>query len=194
MLTESKINGTGAFPASGVKPMKARIVLVVAALAAGGVSAALAQQATNNVATFESWNVFVGNDQSGKVCFIASHPSDSKYSQAIASRGTTVFQITSAPASGVRNEPSTIVGFTIATSADVTVDIDGTKFRMFLDPSYPDTAWAVPEQQQQLVDAMVKGSKMTVSATSSPRGTVVTDNYSLRGVTAAMKRASDECS
>lgn len=173
--------------------MKSRILLVAAALALTGMTAATAQQATNNVGTFESWNVFVGNDQTGKICFIAAHPTDSQYSQTIASRGTTVFQITSAPSSGVRNEPSTIVGFTIQTSADVTVDIDGTKFRMFLDPSYPDTAWAVPEQQQQLVDAMVKGSKMSVSATSSPRGTVVTDSYSLRGVTAALKKASDEC-
>ena len=39
---------------------------------------------------------------------------------------------------------------------------------------------------------MKKGSKMTVSSTSS-RGTGVTDSYSLSGVTAALDAVTKEC-
>jgi invasion protein IalB len=97
------------------------------------------------------------------------------------------------PAQSIRNEASTVVGFTILTTAEVTIDIDGTKFQMFLDSSQPDTAWAVPEQEAQLVEAMKQGSRMTVVATSSPRKTVVTDSYSLSGVTAALNKVAEAC-
>ena len=70
--------------------------------------------------------------------------------------------------SATRRARSSAISF--AASAEVTVDIDGTKFKMFLDASHPDTAWAVPEQEAALVEAMKKGTKMTVTGTSS-RGT-----------------------
>lgn len=174
-----------------MKPLIFAIAALALVAGAGDASAQSAQ--AQNVGVFRDWNAFTGADQSGKVCFIASTPKGSEYSQTVSGRDPAFFQITSAPASGVRNEASTIVGFTILTSADVTVDVDGTKFRMFLDPSHPDTAWSVPEQEAQLVEAMKKGSRMTVVATSSPRRTVVTDTYSLSGVTAALEKLAQEC-
>ncbi len=185
--------GTGAPLASGAARMKLGI-FAAAVLATGFASGAVAQGAqAQNVGVFKDWNAFTGTDSTGKVCFIASQPSDSQYSQTVSGRDPAFFQITSAPANGVRNEASTIVGFTILTSAEVVVDVDGTKFRMFLDPSHPDTAWAVPEQEAALVAAMKKGTKMSVTATSSPRKTLVTDSYSLSGVTAALEKLAQEC-
>ena len=63
------------------------------------------------VGVYKDWNAFTGSDSSGKVCFIASQPTDSQYSQTVSGRDPAFFQITSAPANGVRNEASTIVGF-----------------------------------------------------------------------------------
>ena len=74
----------------------------------------------------------------------------------------------------------------------VTIDIDGTKFKMFLDASHPDTAWSVPETEAQLVEAMKKGHVMTMTGTSK-RSTVITDTYSLSGISAALDAASKEC-
>jgi invasion protein IalB len=194
MLTEPSKTGTGASSASDAAGMRSAIFAAAALLAAGMATEAAAQSAQpQNVGVFRDWNAFTGSDASGKVCFIASQPTDSQYSQTVSGRDPAFFQITSAPANGVRNEASTIVGFTILTSAEVVVDIDGTKFRMFLDPSHPDTAWSVPEQEAQLVEAMRKGSRMSVTATSSPRQTVVTDTYSLSGVTAALQKLGEEC-
>ncbi len=43
-----------------------------------------------------------------------------------------------------------------------------------------------------LIEAMKKGSKLTVTSTSS-RGTDVTDFYSLSGITAALDAITKEC-
>ncbi len=58
---------------------------------------------------------------------------------------------------------------------------------MFLNASAPDTAWVVHEQQPALIDAMKKGTKLTVTGISS-RGTTVVDTYSLLGITAATRQ------
>jgi len=168
-------------------------IFAIAAVVAAGLSTEAAAQSAQNIGVFRDWNAFASTEPGDKVCFIASQPTESKYSQSISGRDPAFFQVTSVPNQGIRNEASTVVGFTLLTTADVTIDIDGTKFRMFLDASQPDTAWSVPEQEAALIEAMMKGSRMTVVSTSSPRNTVVTDNYSLSGVTAALNKVTEEC-
>ncbi len=173
--------------------MKQAILAIVAAAAVGASAPAAAQSSAEKIDTFRDWSAFSSTAPGDKICFIASQPTESQYSQTVSGRDPAFFQVTSVPAQNIRNEASVVVGFTILTTADVTVDIDGTKFRMFLDSSQPDTAWAVPEQEAQLVDAMKQGTRMTVTATSSPRKTVVTDTYSLSGVTAALDKVTQAC-
>jgi len=185
-------HGTGALLAPGARRMKsgkfAAVALVV--MAWGGPAAA---QSPQNIGVFKDWNAFASDETDGKICFIASQPTASKYSQTVSGRDPAFFQITSIPTKTIHNEVSTIVGYTILTSADVTVDVDGTKFKMFLDASHPDTAWAVPDQEAALVEALKKGTKMTVVGTSSPRKTLVTDSYSLSGISAALDKIAKEC-
>ncbi len=173
--------------------MKQAILAIFAVAAVGVAGSAVAQSSAENIGVFRNWNAFSSTAPGDKICFVASQPTESQYSQSVSGRDPAFFQVTSVPAQGIRNEASVVVGFTILTTADVTVDIDGTKFRMFLDSSQPDTAWAVPEQEAQLVEAMKQGTRMTVVATSSPRRTVVTDTYSLSGVTAALNKVAEAC-
>ncbi|MCR4282760.1 MAG: invasion associated locus B family protein [Bauldia sp.] len=168
-------------------------ILAATAVAVACLATGASAQSPSNIGVFKDWNAFASNEPDGKVCFIASQPTDSKYSQTVSGRDPAFFQITTIPAKGIRNEASTIVGYTILTSADVTVDVDGTKFKMFLDASHPDTAWAVPDQEAALIEAMKKGTKMTVTGTSSPRKTVVSDSFSLSGITAALDKIAKEC-
>lgn len=171
----------------------AAVVLAGAMLSTFAGQAAAQGGAAESLGAFRDWTAFASTQPGDKICFIASQPTESRYSQTVSGRDPAFFQVTSVPNQGIRNEASTVVGFTILTTADVTIDIDGTKFRMFLDSSHPDTAWAVPEQEVQLIDAMKQGSRMTVVATSSPRQTVVTDSYSLSGVTAALNKIAEVC-
>jgi invasion protein IalB len=143
-----------------------------------------------NIGTFQKWNVFTSNDPDGKMCFIASQPTDSKYSQTITSRDPAFFMITSIPAKKIRNEVSTIIGYAFGPNAAVALDIDGTKYTMFT--ANTDTAWAMADQEAALVNALKAGAKLTVSGMSK-RGTMTIDTYSLSGITAALQKMAMEC-
>ncbi len=169
--------------------MNRRFLIAALAVLLAPSAAALAQQ---DVGTFQSWTTFTQDDPDGKMCFIASQPQDKKYSQPVNGRDPVFFMVTSIPAKGIRNEVSTIIGYPFAPNSDVTVDVDGQKFKMFTSETQGDTAWAMADQQAALVTAMKAGHSMSVEG-KSKRGTVTTDIYSLRGVTAALDKAASEC-
>jgi len=174
--------------------MKSRVLAIAAVIFAGLTAGAAAQSAgaAANIGTFKDWNAFTSADPGGKMCFIATQPTDTKYSQPVKGRDPAFFQITRIPTKGVVNEVSSITGYTFAANADVTVDIDGTKFKMFLNDSHPDTAWSEPESEAALVEAMKKGHVMTLTGTSK-RNTTISDSYSLSGITAALDAVTKEC-
>ena len=163
---------------------------LLAIAAATLVASTAVASAQTSVGTFQKWNVFTSNEPDGKMCFVASQPQDSKYSQVITSRDPVFFMITSIPAKKIRNEVSTIIGFAFGPNATVQLDIDGMKFTMFT--ANTDTAWAMPEQEAALVNAMKAGSTLKVTGTSK-RGTSTTDTYSLSGITAALQKMATEC-
>ncbi len=169
--------------------MEAR-TLVLAATILTAATAMTPAQAATSIGSFNQWNAYTSNESDGKICFVASQPQDSKYSQRISGRDPAFFMVTRIPAKKVINETSTIIGYPFKDGSKVTVDVDGTKFTMFTDK---DSAWIEdPSQEPALVEAMKKGHSMTVSGTSR-RGTTSTDTYSLSGITAAMKKITDEC-
>lgn len=171
--------------------MKPSFLLFVGAMIAStGIAAA--QAAPTPIGSFKVWNAYVVNDAGGKICFAASQPTDSKYSRTVSARGDTFFMVTSIPAKSIRNEASTIVGFPFKSDGEVTVDVDGTKFKMFFNEATAETSWAMPDQEAALIEAMKAGTRMTVSSISS-RGTEVSDTYSLSGITAAIDAINKEC-
>ncbi|HVY21431.1 MAG TPA: invasion associated locus B family protein [Bauldia sp.] len=173
--------------------MKLRPLALSAFVLLGLTGAAVAQAGgATQLNTFKDWNAFTSNTADGKMCFIATQPKDSKYSQPASGRDPAYFQITRIPTKGVVNEVSSIVGYTFGSNADVTIDVDGAKFKMFLDASHPDTAWSVQETEVALVEAMKKGHAMTLTSTSR-RGTQITDSYSLAGISAALDAVTKEC-
>jgi hypothetical protein len=55
-----------------------------------------------------------------------------------------------------------------------------------------DTAWAMPDQESTLINALKAGVKLTL-VSQSKRGTTITDTYSLLGITAALNKMAAEC-
>jgi invasion protein IalB len=193
MITRARESRSGAIGPAAKKMMtKSPLALAFVSILALSVAPALAQSAATSIGPFKDWNAFVSSDGGAKMCFVATQPKDSKYSQPVNGRDPAFFQITRIPSRSIVNEASSIAGYTFAANADVTIDVDGTKFKMFLDASHPDTAWSVPDTESALVDAMKKGHAMTLTATSK-RGTTITDSYSLSGISAALDAISKEC-
>jgi hypothetical protein len=88
------------------------------------------------------------------------------------------------------NEVSFAAGYAYKKDSTVEVKIGGEKFTLFTDG---ETAWSrSPKDDKQLVDAMRRGSDMTVVGTSS-RGTKTTDTYSLMGFTKAYEAIGKAC-
>ncbi len=170
--------------------MKPPILLLAGALIAS--TSWAAAQTPTPIATFKAWGAYSSTEGSDKTCFAASQPTSSKYSRTIGSRGDTYFMITTIPSKSIKNEASTIIGFPFKAGSDVTANVDGTDFKMFFNDAAGETAWSVPDTEPTLIDAMKKGTKLTVSSTSS-RGTDVTDTYSLSGVTAALDAVAKQC-
>lgn len=163
------------------------LVLLVVGLASFGAQP-LAAQAVERLGEFGDWGAFAFMDDGSKVCFIASSPKEAKgdYTR----RGEVFVRVTHWPEQNRRNEVSFVAGYSFRKDSWVEVRTDNGTFRLFTDE---DTAWATDKQtDEQLVQAMIKGSKMVVEGTSS-RGTLTTDTYSLIGFTNAYEAINSAC-
>ena len=172
--------------------MDVRILLTAATFMAGSAVGAAAQPGSaSSIGSFKQWSAYTSTQSDGKMCFVASQPTNSKYApNAVKSRDPVFFMVTSIPAKKIRNEASTIIGYPFKDGSKVTVEIDGVKFTMFTDK---DSAWIEnPGKESELIAAMKKGTKMTVAGTSR-RGTQTTDSYSLSGISAALDAIAKAC-
>ena len=169
--------------------MNVRMLFTVAGMAALVTTTTPALSASS-IGSFKQWNAYTSTESDGKMCFIASQPTDSKYSQTVNGRDPVFFMITTIPAKNIKNEASTVIGYPFADNGKVTVSIGDASFTMFTDK---DSAWIEnPSQEPDLIAAMRKGITMTVQGTSR-RGTVSTDTYSLSGISAALDAIAKEC-
>ena len=140
------------------------------------------------IGNYSDWSAYVFMEGGNKVCYMASKPKDSKgdYTR----RGDVFALITHRPAEGSKNVFSYITGYEYKPGSDVTVKIDSTNFTLF---TQDETAWTPDaDSDTRLTNAIRKGSKMTVTGTSS-RGTLTTDSFGLGGSSAAHEAISKEC-
>lgn len=149
-------------------------------------SAGGAQQQGSAVAQFGDWGVFTSTTPRGKVCYAASQPKSRM--PANLQRDPAFFFLTSRPGENVRNEVSLTLGFPLR--GDATVTIGGTSFAMYTQER---GAWIKnAAEEARMVQAMRAGSQLTVRSTSL-RGNVTTDTYSLSGLSQALDRVAQEC-
>ncbi len=149
---------------------------------------ASAADAAELVKTFRDWSLFAHSESQSKICFAASQPKETSPSNA--NRDAVFFYVSAWPKDGVKSEVSIRMGYPIKSGSTVSVVIGGQKFELF---AKDDKAFVANAQDElQLIEAMKRGSLMKVSATSA-QGSNTTDNYSLMGISAALKGLADEC-
>lgn len=175
----------------GQKARAAALVIGLAALA----GAAAAQSQFDWAGKQGDWDVFHTGDGTSRVCWIVSEPKRSAArrggSNVSVSRGAMYMMVAVRPGQSVRNEVSTVIGYTFQNNSTVKVDIGSTSFTMFTDG---DKAWLENgAADDRVTEAMRRGAEATLTGVSS-RGTTTIDTYSLSGFTAALNEAQRLCS
>jgi len=163
-----------------------RTTAAAAGLALAG-SIALAQT-VKSVGTFSSWTAFTHGEAASLLCFATAQPT--KQEPAGAKRSPAFVYVSSWPKDGVKAEVSVRVGYPLRGGSDVTMAVGNSSFKLFV---HGDRAYiADAGEELKLLDAMRKGSTLTVQGTSE-RGTTTTDTYSLAGISQALQAVATNC-
>jgi hypothetical protein len=148
---------------------------------------AASAQTPEFLGTHRDWNVYAFTEDSQKICYMASEPKkqEGNYTR----RGDPAVLVTRRPNPRV-DEVSVQPGYGYLEGSEVEVGVGNRKFALFTRGEH---AWTKSEEEDQaLIDAMKRGSDMTVRGTSTKR-TFSLDTYSLLGFTAAYKAMVDAC-
>jgi hypothetical protein len=140
------------------------------------------------IRTVEDWSAFQFVEAGRRVCYASTTPIDMEPKNV--TRGEVSMQVTHDGRDGSRGVVSIFAGYTFAESSTAVAAVGPAEFRMFTDGS---AAWnPTPEQDRAMVEAMISGTRMTVSGLSD-RGTDTRDNYSLLGFTAVHGAIDEAC-
>jgi invasion protein IalB len=167
--------------------MKAPTTAALFILAASTVLAAAPSRGAELLGSYDDWHAYVENTSGGKVCFVMSQPTDREPEGL--KRGPGYLFITARPKEKVDNEVSVMLGFPAKASGDAVAGVANAKFKFFTDG---ENGWTEDSDGDEIVAAMRKGDELTLRAVST-RGNTNVDTYSLKGVTAALKRIDEAC-
>jgi hypothetical protein len=192
MLAAAAIAQTPA-PAPAPAPTPAKPAVVPpkpAAPAAPATTAAAPAAEPTLLGQYGDWGAYWASPNGRKVCFSIAKPKSSLTNPVGRKRDQAYVCVSTRPAENVRNEVSVIVGYPFKPSTDATAEIGTDKFAMY---TLNDGAWIKNvAEEARMVDAMRKGSDLTVKGVSG-HGTESTDQYSLKGLSQALDRATQEC-
>jgi invasion protein IalB len=157
--------------------------------------AAAAAPAVNGVqptllGMFGEWGAYTASPGGKKICFALAKPSKSETTPPNRPRDPAYLFVSSRPAEKVKDEVSLIIGYGFKPNTDATLELGGANYAMY---TQNDGAWVKNAAEElKLVDAMRKGSDVTVRGTSA-RGTGTTDVFSLKGLAQALDKVGEEC-
>lgn len=145
-------------------------------------TASVAQQKDQS---FQQWTVYTTDLEGKKTAYVGSYPT--KESGSFKSRDKPYFLVTCV-GNGV--EVSLSPGYPLKEESEVAVQIGDHAFRLF---TKGELAWARDAKgDAAIVSALKAGSSMTVKAVSA-KGSESTDQYSLKGFSAAYQRMHALC-
>jgi invasion protein IalB len=142
------------------------------------------------IGQFGAWGAYTAAPSGKKVCFALSKPTSSKTNPPNRPRDPAYAFISTRPAEKVVNEVSVMMGYPLKPGSDPSMEVGSAKFEMY---AQGDGLWIKNAAEEgRLVDALRKGADVTVKGEST-RGTETTDVFSLKGLTQALEKVSQEC-
>ncbi len=170
------------------RPPLPLVLASLSALAAGFSPIGAAAQQPEAKATYRDWSVFVRETDGDKICFAATEAADK--SPKSVNHGDVFFLIASWKSGAAKEQPSLMTGYAMNPKPEPTLRIGSDKWDMYT--SENEAFIEAASEEQRLINAMRRGADMRISAVSS-RGTATSYVISLRGVSAALDRAKEEC-
>lgn len=164
-----------------------RMVLTIAALAAGVVTQAAAAE-PKEIATSRDWVVYTLETGGDRICYAASRPKEKAPSSV--NHGDVYFMIATWKSGAATEQPNFLAGYDLKDKPAPTVRIGSDRWSMFA--SGTEGFIEVARDEARLVAAMKRGSDMRLSATSV-RGTATEYTFSLLGFSGALERMTTAC-
>ena len=149
-----------------------------------------AQAATgaNLEGVFTDWSVYSRVDGSDKICYVLAKPASK--TPTTVNHGDIYFMVANWKSGAASEHPSLLTGYTLKAEVPPSARIDRLKIPMFAADNEAFVESSTDEKK--LVQSMRKGARMRVDAMST-RGTQTSYEFSLKGVTAALKKAKATC-
>lgn len=157
-------------------------LVILAGLVAGAAAAE-----PSAVGRFKDWAVFTEEKGGDLLCYAATEASSK--SPASVTHGAVWYYVTSWKSGQARNQPSFRVTYDLKTDRAPKTTIGRSSWQMF---AVGGEAFAEDADDPRIVDALKKGSSLTVSGQSA-RGTNVTYRFSLSGSADAIAKAEEAC-
>ncbi len=137
---------------------------------------------------YGDWGVYMSQNAKTKICFALSQPKERL--PANLKRDPAYFFVSTRPGENVKNEVSILVGFPLKEDVETSLQVGSDSYSLY---ARKDGAWVRNvAEEARLVESLRKGRYLTVKSTSL-RGNVTTDRYSLSGAAQALDRAAQEC-
>jgi len=140
------------------------------------------------VGTFSEWKVYSKTDGGETICYALAEPK-SKAPKNVR-HGNIYFMVANWKSGAAIEQPSLLTGYSLKISSPPAARVGGAKFPMYV--AQNEGFIMANKDERKLVKAMRAGSNMRISAVSQ-RGTATNYEFSLKGVTAALKKAKSVC-
>ena len=169
--------------------------ITVLTLAASITAAAMVMPSAANASepklegTFSDWAAYSRSEGSDKICYVLAAPS--KKTPSSVKHGDIYFMVSNWKSGQATEQPSLMTGYTLKDSSPPVAIVGSSRTRMFA--SANEAFIESARDERTLVGKMRGGANMRVQAVSS-RGTSVSYEFSLKGVTAALRKAKSACS
>ena len=174
----------------GRKQMTTFISKLLAFALLAGVSAVPALAAEPKLeGTYGDWAAYSRAEGGDKICYVISEPQ--KKVPSSVRHGDIFFMVSNWKSGQANEQPSLMAGYPLKVTSPPTAIVGSSRTRMYV--SQNEAFIKDTSDERSLVKKMRAGANMRVSAMSS-RGTAVSYDFSLKGVTAALSKAKTSCS
>jgi invasion associated locus B (IalB) protein len=142
------------------------------------------------IGQFGTWGAYTATPNGKKVCFALAKPSSSKTNPPNRPRDPAYAFVSTRPAEKVTNEVSIMIGYALKPGSESTLEVGGASYSMY---TQGDGIWIKnAAEEERMVEAMRKSADVTVKGVSA-KGTETTDTFSLKGLSQALDKLSQDC-